>query len=152
MFNPGKFPLLESTVGQLLDEAAEKWPDRTCVVSAHQNFRLTFSELLRRVDKLAAGFKKLGMQKGDRLAIWGPNDLEWLLTSLAIARIGGIIVAINPNYEQSELLYSLQKVSVKAIMSPERFKAHNYPEMLLAAKKVYPTLEHIIIWSQNHVA
>ncbi|XP_029159353.1 acyl-CoA synthetase family member 2, mitochondrial isoform X2 [Nylanderia fulva] len=151
MYNPGEFPLLDKTIGQILGEAVATWPERTCVVSLHQNIRLTFSELLRRVDAVAAGLKKLGMKKGDRLGIWGPNDLEWFITSLSASRAGLIVVAINPAYQQSELVYCLQKVGVKAIVSPATFKMHNYPRMLLAAKEVCPTLEHIIIYSPDHV-
>nr|XP_012221922.1 PREDICTED: acyl-CoA synthetase family member 2, mitochondrial [Linepithema humile]XP_012221923.1 PREDICTED: acyl-CoA synthetase family member 2, mitochondrial [Linepithema humile]XP_012221924.1 PREDICTED: acyl-CoA synthetase family member 2, mitochondrial [Linepithema humile]XP_012221925.1 PREDICTED: acyl-CoA synthetase family member 2, mitochondrial [Linepithema humile] len=151
MFNPGEFPILDKTVGQLLGEAAATWPERTSVVSIPQNIRLTFSELLRRADTLAAGFKKLGMKKGDRLGIWGPNSLEWLIASLAASRAGFIVVAINPAYQQNELVYCLQKVGVKAIVSPDIFRTQNYPQMLLAAKEMCPTLKHIIIYSADHV-
>lgn len=151
IFNPGEFPILDKTVGQLLGEAAATWPERTSVISIPQNVRLTFSELLRRVDTLAAGFKKLGMKKGDRLGIWGPNSLEWLITSLAASRAGLIVVAINPAYQQRELVYSVQKVGVKAIVSPDIFKTQNYSQMLLAAKEVCSTLKHIVIYSADHV-
>ncbi|KAL6268500.1 hypothetical protein P5V15_001632 [Pogonomyrmex californicus] len=151
MINSGEFPIVDKTIGQLLSEAAAAWPERTSIVSIHQNIRLTFSELLRRVDSLAAGFKKLGLKKGDRLGIWGPNDLEWIIASLSASRIGLIVVAINPAYQQSELVYCLQKVGVKGIVSPDKFKVQNYPQMLLAAKEVCPTLEHIIIYSSDHV-
>lgn len=151
MHNPGDFPITDKTVGQLLSEAVEAWPERICVVSRPQNVRLTFTQLLQRVDSLAAGLKKLGLEKGDRLGIWGPNDLEWFITFLSAARLGLIVVAINPAYQQNELVYCLQKVGVKASVSPEKFKTQNYPKMLLAAKEVCPTLEHIIIYSPDHV-
>ncbi|KYN04981.1 Acyl-CoA synthetase family member 2, mitochondrial, partial [Cyphomyrmex costatus] len=151
MYNPGESPILHKTVGQLLSEAVATWPDRTCVISIPQNVRLTFSQILQRADSLAAGFKKLGLKKGDRLGIWGPNDLEWILTYLGAARIGLVVVAINPAYQQNELEYCLQKVNVKAIVSPEKFKTQNYPKMLFAAKEVCPILEHIIIYSPNHI-
>ncbi|XP_025267012.1 acyl-CoA synthetase family member 2, mitochondrial-like isoform X2 [Camponotus floridanus] len=151
MYNPGEFPLSDKTVGQTLGEAVATWPEQTCIVSIHQNIRLTFSDLLRRVDAFAAGLKKLGMKKGDRLGIWGPNDLEWFITSLSAWRAGLIVVAINPAYQQNELIYCLQKVGVKAIVSPDVFKVQNYPKMLLTAKEVCPTLEHIIIYSSNHI-
>ncbi|XP_011879058.1 PREDICTED: acyl-CoA synthetase family member 2, mitochondrial isoform X2 [Vollenhovia emeryi] len=116
-----------------------------------QNIRLTFTQLLRRVDSLAAGLKKLGLRKGDRLGLWAPNDLEWFITFLSASRIGVIVVAINPAYQQNELVYCLQKVGVKTIVSPHTFKTQNYPKMLLAAKEVCPTLEDIIIYSPEHV-
>lgn len=151
MYNLGEFPVVDKTVGQILSEAAAAWPDRTCVVSIPQNVRLTFSQLLRRVDSLAAGLKKLGLKKGDRLGLWGPNDLEWFITFLSASRLGIIVVAINPAYQQNELVYCLQKVGVKATVSPHTFKTQNYPKMLHAAKEVCPTLEDIIIYSPDHV-
>lgn len=151
MYNPGESPIINKTIGQLLSEAAATWPERTSIVSMHQNIRLTFAQLLRRVDSLAAGLKKLGLKKGDRLGIWGPNDLEWLITSFSASRLGLIIVAINPAYQQNELEYCLQKVGPKAVISPDTFKMQNYPKMLLAAKEVCPTLENIIIYSSDHV-
>ncbi|XP_011692138.1 PREDICTED: acyl-CoA synthetase family member 2, mitochondrial [Wasmannia auropunctata] len=151
MYNPGEFPLMDKTVGQLLSEAVATWPDRTCIVSIPQNVRLTFTQLLRRVDSVAAGLKRMGLKKGDRLGLWGPNDLEWFITFLAASRVGLIVVAINPAYQQNELVYCLQKVGVKATVSPETFKTQNYPKMLFAAKEVCPTLEHIIIYSPDYV-
>ncbi|XP_032689466.1 medium-chain acyl-CoA ligase ACSF2, mitochondrial isoform X2 [Odontomachus brunneus] len=151
MINPGEYPLIDDTIGQLLQKAAATWPERVCVASLHQNIRLTFSELLRRVDSFAAGLKKLGLKKGDRLGIWGPNDIEWYITSLSAARLGLIVVAINPGYQQNELTYCLQKVSVKAVVSPDSFKTQNYPKMLLSAKEECPSLKHIIIVCQDHI-
>ncbi|EFN78596.1 Acyl-CoA synthetase family member 2, mitochondrial [Harpegnathos saltator] len=151
MINFGESPLLNGTIGQLLGEAATKWPERVCVISHHQNIQLTFSELLRRVDILAAGLKKLGLKKGDRLGIWGPNDLEWYVAALSAARLGLVNVAINPAYQQNELIYCLRKVKVKAVISPDSFKTQNYPKMLLSVKEACPFLEHIIIYSQDHI-
>ncbi|XP_017877807.1 acyl-CoA synthetase family member 2, mitochondrial [Ceratina calcarata] len=151
ILNHGKIPLVDETIGKLLATAADTWPDRECVVSVHQNVRLTFSDLIRRADRLAAGFVKLGLMKGDRLGIWAPNDVEWLITFMAAARAGLILVAINPAYQVDEVVYCLQKVSVKAVISPTNFKTQNYPRMLLQAKQACPALEHIIIYSEDHV-
>lgn len=151
MLNPGKSPLVDDTIGQLLGKAATMWPDRVCIISHHQNVQLTFSELLRRVDMFAAGLKKLGLKKKDRLGIWGPNDLEWYITALSAARLGLISVPINPAYQQNELLYCIQKVNLKTIVSPDSFKSQDYPKMILAAKETCPCLEHIIIYSQDHI-
>lgn len=151
MFNPGDIPLSNKSIGQLLGEAAATWPDRVCIISNHQNLKLTFSDLCRRADAIAAGLKKLGLKKGDRLGIWGPNDVEWIITSLSASRLGLISVNINPAYQQSELNYCVQTVGIKAIVSPSSFKTQNYSRMLLAAKEVCSTLQHIIIYSQDHV-
>nr|XP_034174476.1 medium-chain acyl-CoA ligase ACSF2, mitochondrial isoform X1 [Osmia lignaria] len=147
----GDLPLREETIGKLLGTAAERWPDQECVVSVHQNIRLTFSECLRRADRLAAGLIKLGMRPGDRIGIWGPNDVEWLLGFLCAARAGLILVALNPTYQMNEISYCLQKVGVKAVIAPASFKVQDYPRMLLEARRTCPTLEHIIIYSKDHV-
>ncbi|XP_014603824.1 PREDICTED: acyl-CoA synthetase family member 2, mitochondrial [Polistes canadensis] len=149
--NPGNKPLRDQTIGKLLEEAVEKWPNNECIVSDHQNIRLTYSEVLLRADKLAAGLKKLGLNKGDRIGIFGPNDIEWFITFLSATRLGLITVAINSAYQQDELIYCLNKVEVKAIVSPVKYRKNNYTEITLGAKKCCPNLEHVIIWSEDHV-
>ena len=151
MFHPSAVPLMDITIGQLFELAVERWPNRECVVSVHQKVRLTYSEAFRRANMLAAGFKKLGLKKGDRIGVWGPNDTEWFLSFVASVRAGLIIVGINPAYEQAELEYSLQKVQLKAVISPEIFRRKNYAQMLLQAKTKCPALEHIIVYSDNHI-
>ncbi|XP_050574243.1 medium-chain acyl-CoA ligase ACSF2, mitochondrial isoform X2 [Bombus affinis] len=76
MLQHGSVPLIDEPIGKLIGTAAERWPDRECVVSLHQNIRLTFSDVIQRADRLAAGLMKLGMKRGDRLGLWGPNDVE----------------------------------------------------------------------------
>ncbi|XP_066600678.1 medium-chain acyl-CoA ligase ACSF2, mitochondrial [Prorops nasuta] len=145
-------PINDKTIGQLLQESVEKWPDRELIFSVHQNIRLTFSEVLRRADKLAGGLKKLGLKRGDHVGIWGPNDVEWLISAAAIARLGQVLIGINPAYQQSELEYCLNKVDVKAVISPAEFKTQNYPRMLLKAKESCPRLKHIIVYSDDHIS
>lgn len=152
MSNGGSIPLIDVTVGQLMDTAVERWPDKECLVSIDQNVRLTFSQLLRRADRFAAGLKKLGLKKGDRVSIWSPNIVEWLITSWGALRAGFVYVPINPAYRLDEVTYCLQKVGVKAVIAPDRFKTQEYPSMLLEAKKCCPDLQHIIIVSRDHVA
>nr|XP_033338040.1 medium-chain acyl-CoA ligase ACSF2, mitochondrial [Megalopta genalis]XP_033338042.1 medium-chain acyl-CoA ligase ACSF2, mitochondrial [Megalopta genalis] len=147
----GNVPLLNWTVGELVGTAAERWPNKVCLVSVEQDIRLTFSELLRRGDRLAAGLRSLGLRRGDRVGIWGPNQAEWLLSFVAIARAGMIVVAINPAYQQDEINYCLEKVGVAAVISPKSFKSQNYPGMLLTAMRHCPSLRHIIINSKDHV-
>ncbi|XP_043682131.1 medium-chain acyl-CoA ligase ACSF2, mitochondrial [Vespula pensylvanica] len=150
-YHPSNKPLRDETIGQLLEEAAKKWSNHECIVSHHQNIRLTFSDVLLRVDKLAAGMKKLGFQKGDRIGIFGPNDIEWFITFLCATRLGLITVAINSAYQRDELIYCLQKVGAKGIVLPAKFKTQNYVNMALSAKEFCPDLEHIIVWSKDHV-
>src|SRR5262245_57692929 len=104
-----KPPLLEDTIGTLLDRTAARWPHAEALVSVEQHVRWNYEELNQRVDALAAGLLALGLARGDRLAIWAPNCAEWALIQFATARVGIILVNINPAYRLSELEYTLTK-------------------------------------------
>jgi fatty-acyl-CoA synthase len=123
-------PLMEETIGQALDRAAECWGDRDALISPQQRLRWTFAELRERSDALAAGFLALGLAPGDRIGIWAPNCAEWTLTQFAAARAGLILVTINPAYRRSEVAYTLAKVGVKALVAAERFKTSDYLGMI----------------------
>ncbi|MHB9840591.1 AMP-binding protein [Paraburkholderia terrae] len=123
-------PLSESTVGQFLVDTARRFPDRPAVVFREQEIRWNWREFQQEVDVLASGLLELGIQKGDRVGIWSPNRVEWLMTQFATARIGAVLVNINPAYRLAELEYALNKVSCKAIISAEKFKSSMYLQML----------------------
>ena len=89
-------PLLEITIGQALDSAAECWGDRDAIVSAAQQIRWTWRELAYKADAMAAGFLAIGLEPGDRIGIWSPNCAEWALTQFAAAKIGLVLTTINP--------------------------------------------------------
>jgi fatty-acyl-CoA synthase len=124
-------PLIEATIGQFLRDTALRFPDRSAVVFRDQGVRWTWREFDQRVDQLAAGLLSLSIAKGDRVGIWSPNRFEWLLTLFATARIGAVLVNINPAYRVSELEYALRKVGCKALVTAEQFKKSNYISMLL---------------------
>ena len=124
-------PLLNSTIGSHLDRIAAHNPDRTALVVSHQGIRWTYAEFVAEVDRLAMGLLALGIEPGDRVGIWSPNGCEWVLTQFATARIGAILVCINPAYRLYELEYALNKVGCKAIVSAEAFKTSHYLEMLM---------------------
>ena len=123
-------PLIEYTIGEALARAAKHWPERLALISVHQDIRWTYRELLERADRLAAAFLKLGINSGDRIGIWSPNCAEWTLTQFAAARIGAVLVTINPAYRLSEVEYTLNKVGVKLLVSAERFKNSDYVGMI----------------------
>ena len=123
-------PLFEDTIGQALKQAAKQWPEREALVSVHQNVRWTFAELERRAIDFACGLLTLGLERGDRVGIWAPNCAEWALTQFATAKLGLILVNINPAYRVGELEYTLNKVGVKALVVAERFRSSDYPAML----------------------
>jgi len=123
-------PLLETTIGEALDLAVERWGDRPALISPPQDIRWTWRELAARADTLASRLLSLGLQPGDRIGIWSPNCAEWVLTQFAAARIGLVLVTINPAYRRSEVAYTLNKVGVKALVAAERFKTSDYAGMI----------------------
>jgi fatty-acyl-CoA synthase len=123
-------PLIGATIGNQFDRAATRWRDRDALVVRHQNIRWTYGELKRRVDALAAGFLALGLEPGDRVGIWSPNNSEWAVTQFAAARAGLILVNINPAYRLTEVEYALNKVECKALVTADAFKTSDYVGML----------------------
>lgn len=123
-------PLRYITIPQLLRETVARFGPRDAAIFCAQGERLSWYDLDRRVDALAAGFLALGLGKGDRVGIWSPNRVEWLLTQFATARIGAILVNINPAYQRAELEFALNKVGCKALVLAERFKPSEYLRML----------------------
>ena len=124
--------LSEATIGQFLRDTAARFPDRPAVVFREQGIRWTWREFADEVDVLAAGLASAGIQPGDRVGIWSPNRVEWLLTQFATARIGAILVNVNPAYRLAELEYALNKSGCCAIIAAESFKTSKYVEMLQA--------------------
>jgi fatty-acyl-CoA synthase len=131
-------PLIDETVGACLQRVARRFPNREALVVRHQGVRWTWSELLEQVDRLAAGLQALGIGPGERVGIWAPNCYEWVLTQFATARMGAILVCINPAYRVFELEYALNKSGCRAIIAAERFKSSRYLDMLT---KLAPELE-----------
>ncbi|MDT4801595.1 3-[(3aS,4S,7aS)-7a-methyl-1,5-dioxo-octahydro-1H-inden-4-yl]propanoyl:CoA ligase [compost metagenome] len=123
-------PLSEQTVPELLAQTVARFPEREAVAFREQGVRWNWREFCDAVDALAAGLHTLGLERGDRVGIWSPNRVEWLVTQFATARLGLVLVNINPAYRLSELEYALNKVSVKAIVAAEAFKTSRYLEML----------------------
>jgi len=126
----GTHPLLYKTIGAAFDEMVAMQGDRDAIVVCHQNVRLTYAELAVRVDAFASGLLALGLEPGDRIGIWSPNNLEWVITQLATAKAGMILVNINPAYRVAELEYCLNKVGCRALVLAERFKSSDYCVMI----------------------
>ncbi len=126
----GNQQLIYNTIGNQLEKITEQFPDNEALVVCHQNIRWSYKALNQKVDQLATGLLSLGLKKGDRIGIWGPNSYEWVLTQLATAKIGVIMVCINPAYRLYELEYALTKVACKAIITAESFKSNQYLDLL----------------------
>ncbi|CAA0094422.1 3-[(3aS,4S,7aS)-7a-methyl-1,5-dioxo-octahydro-1H-inden-4-yl]propanoyl:CoA ligase [Halioglobus japonicus] len=123
-------PLLDQTIGSAFDSIVEQYPDDSALVVCHQNIRWTYREYQREVDRLACGLLALGIVPGDRVGIWAPNRYEWCLTQFATAKVGAIMVCLNPAYRLFELEYALNKVQCKAVICAESFKSSDYLGML----------------------
>jgi fatty-acyl-CoA synthase len=123
-------PLLYQTIGENFDAAAARWADREALVSCHQNIRWSYAEFKRQVDALAAGLIALGLEVGERIGIWSPNNAEWATVQFATAKAGLILVNINPAYRRAELDYALNKVGCAALITAGAFKSSDYIAML----------------------
>jgi fatty-acyl-CoA synthase len=123
-------PLLEYTIGEALERAASAWPRGLALVSRHQAVRWTWSELDAEADRIAAGLLAQGVAKGDRVGIWAPNCAEWTVVQFATAKIGAILVTINPAYRTSEVEYALNKVGCSVLVTAPSFKSSDYIGML----------------------
>ena len=155
-------PLLDLTIPAMLAQTVASHGAREAVVFAEQGIRWTYDQFASEIDALACGFLSAGIEKGDRVGIWSPNRVEWLLTQFATARIGAILVCVNPAYQQTELAYSLNKVGCKALVTAQKFKTSNYiaalmaiaPEIALSTPgkldlKAVPSLRNIIAMSPD---
>ena len=123
-------PLLYETIGGCLDRVAAEHPDADALIVRHQGVRWNYAEYKEKVEALAAGLLSLGIEPGDRVGIWAPNRYEWCLTQFATAKIGAIMVCVNPAYRLHELNYALNKVECKAIITADQFKTSDYLGML----------------------
>jgi len=127
------------TIGDCFDATVERHPDSLALVSRHQDVRFTYREYQQAINELAGGLLELGITAGDRVGIWATNCYEWCLTQFATAKIGAIMVCINPAYRLYELEYALNKSGCKAIISGVQFKTSNYLQMLT---ELAPELAH----------
>lgn len=150
-------PLLGMTIGEKFDQACQQYAEQDAVVSVHQNVRLSYKQLQDQVNAFACSLLQLGLEKGDRIAIWSPNCVEWTITQFAAFKAGMILVNLNPAYKSSELEYVLNKVSCKALVIAPQFKSSNYQDILtkiapeitqsidkLLSSQRLPHLKHII--------
>ncbi|UVC06655.1 AMP-binding protein [Rhizobium sp. TH2] len=134
-------PLIESPIGRYFDDTCARYPDVDALISAHQNIRLTYAELQGQVNALAVSLRRLGLRKGDRLGIWALNTAEWAITQFATAKLGVILVNINPAYRTWELKYAINKVGCRALIISPSYKTSDYVAMLneLAVELVHST-------------
>jgi fatty-acyl-CoA synthase len=137
-----KKQLIGKTIGTFFDEIVSRYEDNEALVSRHQGLRYTYGQLKQAIDELAISFLGHGVKKGDRVGIWSPNNAEWVLTQFATAKIGAILVNVNPSYQIPEVEYALNQSGVSLLIIARSFKASDYhamvsslvPELLLNSK------------------
>ena len=138
-------PLLGETIGESLRRTVERHGDREALVVRHQRYRATYAQLWEQVDRAARGLLARGVEKGDRVGIWAPNRHEWVVVQYATARIGAILVNVNPAYKATELEYALRKAGVSVLVLARGFRQTDYVEMLAAVRAGCPALREAIV-------
>ncbi|MGH2819764.1 MAG: AMP-binding protein, partial [Actinomycetota bacterium] len=137
-------PLIGETIGANLEAVVERFADRDALVSRHQGVRYSYGELNEAVDLVARGLLDGGLEPGDRAGIWSPNCAEWVIVQYATAKIGVILVNINPAYRTSELEYALKQSGCRLLVSAESFKTSDYRAMIDEVEEGLPALERTI--------
>ncbi len=155
----GETPLLGQTIPELFLSIVNQFPEQEAVVSLPQQRRLTYQAFSNATDELARGLLGLGFKHGDRIGVWSTNNIEWLLVQMATARIGAILVNINPAYRPKELAYALERSEVQGLFVIPRFRNSDYVGMLQElipelkgnntefTSKALPNLHRVIVYN-----
>ncbi|MFE6859621.1 AMP-binding protein [Nocardia sp. NPDC057668] len=138
-------PLLGDTIGADLDRTAAAFPDREALIDHPTGLRWTYREFVAEVDALALGLLAAGIGKGDRVGIWAPNCPQWTLTQYATAKIGAVLVNINPAYRSHELRYVLRQAGIRALVAAPAFKTSDYAAMIEQVRPECPELEQVVL-------
>ena len=137
-------PLLEETIGAALDRTATRFGDREALVECSTGRRWTYAELRNDVDACALGLHARGVRTGDRVGIWAPNCAEWVLVQFATAKLGAILVNINPAYRTHELSYVLKQAGISLLVSAPSFKTSDYRAMVTEVAAQCPDLRETV--------
>jgi fatty-acyl-CoA synthase len=141
--------LLGQTIGENLRDTARRFPTSDALVVPHQNVRLTYAEFDTRVDELARSLLTIGIDKGDRVGIWSPNNAEWVLTQYAAARIGAILVNLNPAYRTHEIEFALRQSGCRLLFAARKYKTSDYVAMVDAVQPSLPALELVVFFGTD---
>jgi fatty-acyl-CoA synthase len=142
---PSEVALLGETIGENLRRTVERFAEREALVVRHQDYRATYGELWQQVDRAARALLARGVRKGDRVGIWAPNRYEWVVTQFATARVGAILVTINPAYKAAEVEYALNKAGVSLLVMARGFRQSDYVGMLDEVRGNCPELHAVIV-------
>src|SRR5262245_51234765 len=154
---PSTVPLLGHTIGEALNLAAAQFGDRDALIVRHQNIRYTYRQLLHEANRAARTLMALGVERGDCVGIWSANTAEWVITQYAAAKVGAILVNINPAYRLRELEYALNQSGISVLVAAREFRKTDYVAMLVAlmpelstaragalAARAVPSLRHVV--------
>lgn len=141
--------LLGETIGNNLKHTVEKFPNHEALICVHQNYRATYQEFYNQTTAVAKALIFLGAKSGDRIGIWSTNRYEWVLLQYATARIGVILVNINPAYRTSELIFVINQSEMSHIFSSLAFKSSGYKQMIADAREFCVTLKSEIFFDDN---
>ena len=136
--------LLEETIGANLDRTVARFPDREAMVEFATGTRWTWRELDRDVEVVARGLLAAGIEKGDRIGIWGPNSARWTITQFAAAKIGAILVNVNPSYRTHEFSYAVNQSGMRLLVSATGFKTSDYRGMIEETAPLNRGLERVV--------
>jgi fatty-acyl-CoA synthase len=142
-------PLLGETIGDNLRRTVERFADEEALVVPHQGYRATYAQLWEQVGQVARGLMARGVSAGDRVGIWAPNRSEWVLMQYATARIGAVLVNINPAYRTSELAYALRQSRTGFLVLAREFRGSDYAGMLAEVKGECPDLREALILEEG---
>ena len=134
----GETPLIGVPIYDFLAEVAARHGDGEAVVSRHQGLRLTYADFFRQVDRLARGLAALGVRRGTRVGIWAVNNVEWVVLQIATARVGAVLVNVNPAYRSAELEHAMTAARVEILFLMPSFKTSRYAEMV---RRLCPEVE-----------
>ena len=144
LHGPGRTPLLGETIGDNLHRTVERFGDRDALVVRWQNYRATYHQLWDSTTVLARALLASGVRQGDRVGIWSPNRFEWVLTQFACARIGAILVNINPAYKAAELRYALVQSGTSLLVHAKAFRTNDYVQVVEEVRPYCPALREAI--------
>ncbi len=146
---PTDVPLIHLTIGDLLNETAERFADREALVVPHQSIRQSWAEFNASVDAVAKGLMAAGIDTGDRVAMWSPNFAEWIYIQFATAKIGAIQVNVNPAYRTSELEYALNQSGARMLVTKTEFLTSAYRDMVETVAPKCPDLERVVYFDTD---
>src|SRR6202050_2725954 len=142
---PSSLPLLGETIGENLRRTVARHGDSDALVVPHQDYRATYRQLWDEISLVARGLLSRGVTRGDRVGIWSPNRFEWVVTQYATARIGAILVNINPAYRTTELAYALEQSGVSFLILARAFRQADYVRMVDEVRGECPALREALV-------